>query len=428
MRPSARLASAGLAGLLLFATHPRAAPVTSKTPNIMSPETTAAGTADFVFTHRFYAPGGKVINSPTFTLDAGILQRLSLGLMYASFSDVDGHVNEFQPTVTLEILRQRMGSPLDVTAAVAYNTSATSLDGAVVLRYHLEFFSLLGIAKVFSDGYDVAGFTFATGGGLQIHLNRFLQLQGDLNKVVAAHDQDAIYKFADRFGWSGAIAFQIPYTPHSLSLYATNVNTVTLEGSSRGSETVRYGFEFDVPLTSIQRWLAIVKPPPEPEKPAPSAPAPSGSAPAPAVPPVGAAPSAAPPVSPAPAAPPVSPAPPAAPPESVPVPVPPPVSPAPPPPESAAPPAPRAPAATVDVAMEDDEFKPQKTTVPVGTTVRWTNRDKVQHTITSDTGLWDSGKIGPGATYEHKFTTPGSYPYNCTIHPFMRGTIVVTGR
>src|SRR3954468_2959292 len=217
-----------VAALLGLVTETRAAPVTEKTPNIDSPETTAAGSADFLFTHRFFAPGGKVLNSPTFRLDAGLFRGFSLGLRYASSSDVGKHVNEFEPLAELEILRQRAGSPLDVSLTAGYNTSATSFDGAALFRYRVAFLSFLANGRAFSDGYDALGFTFAAGGGLAIHLTRFLQLQGDLNKVVAAHhDLDGI---AQKYGWSGAVAFDIPYTPHSLSLYATNVNTVTLEG------------------------------------------------------------------------------------------------------------------------------------------------------------------------------------------------------
>ena len=48
------------------------------------------------------------------------------------------------------------------------------------------------------------------------------------------------------------------------------------------------------------------------------------------------------------------------------------------------------------------------------------------HTITSDTqGLFDSGSLAPGATFEHTFTAAGTYPYHCSIHPTMTGVIVV---
>lgn len=65
-------------------------------------------------------------------------------------------------------------------------------------------------------------------------------------------------------------------------------------------------------------------------------------------------------------------------------------------------------------------------TVPSGSTVRWTNYDGVTtHTSTSDTGIWDSGPLSSGQSFEATFNTPGTYPYHCTIHPNMTGTITV---
>ena len=71
-------------------------------------------------------------------------------------------------------------------------------------------------------------------------------------------------------------------------------------------------------------------------------------------------------------------------------------------------------------------FDPAIFTVSVvGGTVTWINKDTMSHTVTSDTGLFDSGILSTGATWSHTFTTPGMYPYHCTPHPQMTGTIVV---
>jgi plastocyanin len=61
------------------------------------------------------------------------------------------------------------------------------------------------------------------------------------------------------------------------------------------------------------------------------------------------------------------------------------------------------------------------------TRVTWTNDDTVPHTATSDSLIWDSGSIAPGASYSFVFTTPGSYPYHDTIYgqSSMSGTIEV---
>ena len=72
----------------------------------------------------------------------------------------------------------------------------------------------------------------------------------------------------------------------------------------------------------------------------------------------------------------------------------------------------------------------------VGQTVQWTNKDSVQHTITSGSpGSADSGKefdsgltklINPGATFEHTFTKAGTFPYYCQLHPTMSGKVIVS--
>ncbi|PPD57862.1 cupredoxin domain-containing protein [Dehalogenimonas etheniformans] len=78
---------------------------------------------------------------------------------------------------------------------------------------------------------------------------------------------------------------------------------------------------------------------------------------------------------------------------------------------------------TVD--MHNLKYAPATLTVSVGTTVTWRNTDNVQHSVTSTTGLFDSGLFSPGGSYTHTFTTAGTYPYYCIIHPGMTGTIIV---
>ena len=81
---------------------------------------------------------------------------------------------------------------------------------------------------------------------------------------------------------------------------------------------------------------------------------------------------------------------------------------------------------------EQDEkyrFDPAVLTIAKGTTVVWTNTSDAPHTVTSETGtLVASTTITPsGGTFRFTFTQPGTYLYHCTIHPYMQGTIVVTG-
>ena len=77
------------------------------------------------------------------------------------------------------------------------------------------------------------------------------------------------------------------------------------------------------------------------------------------------------------------------------------------------------------VSIADFVFQPSSTTVGVGTTVTWKNNGSVGHTVTSTSGLFDSGYIPPGGTYQFTFVTAGNYAYHCSIHTFMTGTVVV---
>ena len=80
------------------------------------------------------------------------------------------------------------------------------------------------------------------------------------------------------------------------------------------------------------------------------------------------------------------------------------------------------------VNIKDFNFVPATAEVPMGTTVTWVNDDNVPHTITSVSGSFDSGSIGPGKTYSHKFDQAGTFEYSCTNHPSMpHGTVIVTG-
>lgn len=83
-------------------------------------------------------------------------------------------------------------------------------------------------------------------------------------------------------------------------------------------------------------------------------------------------------------------------------------------------------AEVMDVGLADNRFDPPTVSVPVGTTVRWTNRGQHKHTVTSDKGDWGSKELAPKAVYEYTFTQPGTYAYHCQVHPKeMRGTVVV---
>lgn len=78
------------------------------------------------------------------------------------------------------------------------------------------------------------------------------------------------------------------------------------------------------------------------------------------------------------------------------------------------------------VSISNFAFSPQTITVTAGTEITWTNKDAAAHTVTSDDGNFpSSGNLSQGQTYKVTFSTAGTYPYHCAIHPSMKGTVIV---
>jgi plastocyanin len=75
--------------------------------------------------------------------------------------------------------------------------------------------------------------------------------------------------------------------------------------------------------------------------------------------------------------------------------------------------------------LGDRAFNPDVIEVDAGTTLTWTNTDTEAHTSTSNAAGWNSGTIPPNGRFSVVLQTPGTYPYRCTIHPGMVGSVVV---
>ena len=83
-----------------------------------------------------------------------------------------------------------------------------------------------------------------------------------------------------------------------------------------------------------------------------------------------------------------------------------------------------APPAT-EVRIDNFSFGPAELTVRVGTTVKWTNRDDIPHTVVSIDRVFKSKVLDTDETFSFTFSTAGTYPYFCSIHPKMTGKVVV---
>lgn len=81
----------------------------------------------------------------------------------------------------------------------------------------------------------------------------------------------------------------------------------------------------------------------------------------------------------------------------------------------------------VEIEISGFTFSPGEITVARGTTVTWTNNDGVDHAILSEDGSVLSPPMGDGDTFSFTFDSAGVFPYICTFHPEMTGTIIVEG-
>jgi plastocyanin len=394
-----------LAGL----TEPaRAQSLLDRPPNLSGNWVGNPGTVYFNFIHRFTAsnaPERKVSNFPTFLVATGLPYRLLVGFNYATNSDLaPRYPNEWEFFARHHLLRQDDGAPLDLGGHVAYNLAADGVDGEVSAARRVGPARVIGAARILASPFASGETRFAFAGGGTLRVARYLALAGDVAHIA---NDDAPNS---RAAWSAGLHIAIPYTPHTLSLQATNTNVGTLQGTSRGADEVRYGFEFTIPVT-LRRWFG--RPVTAPEVAAPTPRADTVVArdtvyvavpPAPVARPDSArveAPRAAP--APAdtarPAAPGAARAPVRRPPASRP--------------------------AIVNVVLRNTTFVPGRIRITAGTTVVWRNEDQLIHTVTANDKSFDSGLLQPGQTYRRTFDQPGQYPYYCLPHPFMKGVVVV---
>jgi plastocyanin len=210
-------------------------------PNISGGWTGTPGTIQFNFVHRFGvtdAPIRKVTSSPTFLLSYGVATPLSLGFNYATSSDVSRSVfpNEWEAFARYAVVPHRVALQVD------YNQAAKSVDGELTLRHTAGRLGVMAVGRFFSDGYGSDTTRYAVGGGATLKLSRWFALAGDVTSLLDQRGREEV-------AWGAALQIAIPYSPHTVSLQVTNTNTATLQGSSRGTDRVRGGFEFTIPFT-----------------------------------------------------------------------------------------------------------------------------------------------------------------------------------
>jgi plastocyanin len=78
------------------------------------------------------------------------------------------------------------------------------------------------------------------------------------------------------------------------------------------------------------------------------------------------------------------------------------------------------------VTIDNFTFAPKELTVPVGTTVKWTNRDDIPHTVVeAGSRIFRSKALDTDDTFSYTFGSAGTFTYFCSLHPQMTGKIIV---
>ena len=238
--------------LLPFALALVAAPISAqsllyRSPNLGGTWTPDPGVVQFNFVHRFSvapaAGGHKVTNFPTFTVAAGLGQRVTLGVHYGSNSLVSlspYHPNEAEVYARYRIVGGAAGVPgLAVAVTPAYNSAAQSADGELSLDYTRGPFTLSGAVRGMSHPLRDPDARAAIAAGAVWRLTDYVALSADVGSLLGP---------TTRAAWSAALDFVIPGSPHTFSLQASNATTSTIEGNSKGFTKILYGFEFTIPL------------------------------------------------------------------------------------------------------------------------------------------------------------------------------------
>ena len=81
--------------------------------------------------------------------------------------------------------------------------------------------------------------------------------------------------------------------------------------------------------------------------------------------------------------------------------------------------------ASAKVSIANFAFTPGEITIAPGESVTWTNDDGAPHGLEFHDGAPGTDLLLPGASFSRKFDRPGTYDYNCSVHPYMTGRVIV---
>ena len=204
------------------------------------------GVVQFNFVHRFHVfpgPANTVINYPTFTLAAGVGHNLDFGLRFGTRSNIPssgGSSNESEFFARWRVLGGPEGKEgFAVAVTPAYNKLAKSVDGEVGIDWTRGPFTLSGAARGMSKPLGASSAKASLGGGVVARVTPYVALSADVGSFVGPTTLAV---------WGVALNVVIPGSPHTFAFEAGNASLNSIQGNSLGSNDVRYGFEFTIPL------------------------------------------------------------------------------------------------------------------------------------------------------------------------------------
>ena len=237
--------------LLTLAASLVAAPLASQSlmyrpPDLAGTWVTDGGVVQFNFVHRFYVspgPSNTVVNYPTFTLAAGVGHSVDFGLRFGTKSMIPSSGNSSNESELFARWRL-LGGPegrdgFAVAVTPAYNKLAKSADGELAVDWTRGPLTLSGAARGMSKPLGASAAKTSLGGGVVARLTPYVALSADVGSFVGQNTLAV---------WGVALNVVIPGSPHTFAFEAGNASVNTIQGNSLGSNNVRYGFEFTIPI------------------------------------------------------------------------------------------------------------------------------------------------------------------------------------
>lgn len=241
-----RLLASALLGALALPLH--AQTTLDRTPLLSGGWVGLPGSLQVTTPFRFSGtdqPNLDVFVVPTFGLALGLPRDLLAGAQYAPQSQVAGGGDaEWEAFARWRPIAQQRGAFADVSLQGGWNGAAESVDGELSLSRWFGPLRVIGAARGFTDAFVSGDARAAVAGGAVFYpLPRSMPiaLAADIGTMLDAED-------ADELAWSGGVQVGIPYTVNTISLFATNTGSGTLQGVTRGGRRTRWGLELTLPI------------------------------------------------------------------------------------------------------------------------------------------------------------------------------------